>query len=101
GARAAGVTPQQHQLLLGIKGQEGRDWATISEIAEALQISHNSAVGRADRCESNGLVKRVPSRHDRRRVHLILTKQGEELLERLSSRNLGELRLLSNAIRLS
>src|SRR2546428_13331136 len=54
GARAAGLTPQQHQLLLAVKGQPGRDWATIQALAEALQIRDHAAVGMVDRCERDG-----------------------------------------------
>ena len=50
GARAAGITPQQHQALLAVMGQNGRDWASISEIAEFLQLKHHTAVGLIDRC---------------------------------------------------
>jgi hypothetical protein len=40
-ARACGVTPQQHQLLLGVAGYTGRGWATITELAE--RQDHSSA----------------------------------------------------------
>src|SRR5436305_6662661 len=60
GAREAGLTPQQHQLLLAVKGQPGRDWATVSDLAEALQISHHAAVGLVDRCARAELAQRVP-----------------------------------------
>ena len=33
GARAAGLTPHQHQLLLAIKGRPGREWAWGRAIA--------------------------------------------------------------------
>jgi hypothetical protein len=35
-------------------GNEGRNWATISAIAHALQIRHHSAVGLVDRAERKG-----------------------------------------------
>ncbi len=38
-ARSEGLTPQQHQLLLAVKGQAGRDWASVSDLAEFLQDS--------------------------------------------------------------
>ena len=47
-ARNAGLTPQQHQLLLGVAGFTGRGWATISELAEFLQERHNAVVGLVD-----------------------------------------------------
>src|SRR5579884_1043720 len=39
-----GLTPQQHQLLLGVAGFTGRGWATITELAEFLQERHNAVV---------------------------------------------------------
>ena len=48
-AGAAGLTPQQHQALLAIKGFPGRDHVTVGELAERLQIKPHSAVGLIDR----------------------------------------------------
>ena len=43
-AGEAGLTPQQHQALLAIKGFGGAQ-LTIGELAERLQLRHHSAVG--------------------------------------------------------
>jgi len=91
GARAAGVTPHQHQLLLAVKGQPGRSWATISELAAALQVRHHTVVGLVDRSERSDLVVRAKSDVDRRQVRVKLSRRGEGILKRLSSRNLAEL----------
>src|SRR4051812_44280835 len=61
GSRAVGLTPQQHQLLLGIKGQPGQDFANLRQIADFLQLKHQTVVGLVDRCEAAGLVTRKPS----------------------------------------
>ena len=100
GARAAGLTPQQHQLLLAIKGRPGRSWTSIGELAEALQIRHHTAVGLVDRCEESKLIRRVVDPSDRRQVRVLLTTKGERILERLSSRNRRELETLRRALRL-
>ena len=100
GARAAGLTPHQHQLLLAIKGRPGREWASISELAEALQIRHHAAVGLVDRCESSRLIRRVVDPSDRRQVRVFLTGMGEQILGRLSGRNRLELETLRQALRL-
>ena len=53
-ARRAGLTPQQHQALLAIKGYPGREVVTVSELAERLLLRHHSAVGLLDRLEILG-----------------------------------------------
>lgn len=83
-ARACGITPQQHQLMLGISGFTGRGIANISEIAEFLQEKHNSVVGLVDRAAQSGLVQRTEDPADRRVVVLSLTERGEEILKKLS-----------------
>jgi DNA-binding MarR family transcriptional regulator len=99
-ARAAGLTPRQHQLLLAVKGQQERDWCSISELAEALQVTHHAAVGLVDRCERAELVRRDPDPDDRRLVRVSLSPHGEELLARLSRQNRSELRVLQQALNL-
>jgi DNA-binding MarR family transcriptional regulator len=58
-ARKAGLTPQQHQVLLGIAGFTSKGSATIGELAEFLQLRHHSVVGLVDRAEAMGLVRRA------------------------------------------
>ena len=84
-AQATGLTPQQHQALLAIKGFPGPAPITIGELAERLQIRHHSAVGLVDRLVSQKLIARKPSTKDRRQVYIQLGRHGEAVLERLSS----------------
>lgn len=90
-ARSAGLTPQQHQLLLAVKGFPGRAGATVTDLAERLQVRHNSVVGILDRCAQAGLIVRRGDPLDRRQVHVELTPHGEEVLARLSRLHLQEL----------
>jgi DNA-binding MarR family transcriptional regulator len=83
-ALSAGLTPQQHQALLAIKGYPERDRVTIGELAERLQIEHHSAVGLADRLAKQGYLKRVRGTGDRRQVFVELTARGEKVLAKLS-----------------
>jgi DNA-binding MarR family transcriptional regulator len=83
-ARDCGVTPQQHQLLLGIAGYTGREWATIGELAEFLQERHNAVVGLVERAAGRGLVRKMHGATDRRFVRVHLTAKGESVLARLS-----------------
>lgn len=90
-AHAAGITPQQHQALLAIKGFPGRDQVTVGELAERLQLRHHSAVGLIDRLAAEELVKRTPSAADRRRVLIQLTSRGEKTLGKISTLNRQQL----------
>jgi DNA-binding MarR family transcriptional regulator len=93
-ARTCGITPQQHQLLLGVAGYTGRGWATISELAEFLQERHNAVVGLVQRAAERGLVRKTPGQRDRRFVIVHLTRRGVTILEKVSRVNIAELREL-------
>lgn len=99
-ARECGVTPQQHQLMLGVAGFSGRGSATISELAEFLQERHHSVVGLVGRAARRGLVRTVQDLEDRRVVIVSLTPIGRRLLTRLSAlhrREVGRMRALIDA----
>jgi DNA-binding MarR family transcriptional regulator len=97
--RRANLRPQQYQLLLVVKGSfPERDWVTIGEAAERLQIRHNSAVGLVDRCEKLGIVRREPHPGDRRAIVLKMTEPGEELLRLLVPMHRDELTQLSSLL---
>lgn len=97
-ARHEGVTPQQHQLLLAIKGYPGREYASVSELAERLQMRQHSMVGLIDRTEAQGLVKREQGVADRRQVFVSLTPAGEAKLLRLSMQHRRELLTMREAL---
>ena len=84
-AHSAGLTPQQHQALLAIKGFPGGGHITIGELAERLQIKHHSAVGLADRLTREKHIRRATDPRDHRQVRLTLTKRGENKLAALSA----------------
>ena len=101
-ARKCGVTPQQHQLLLGIAGHTGQGSATVSDLAEFLQERHNSVVGLIDRAARRGLVRKQSDTLDKRVVFVSLTARGEKILSELSMLHKEEIRrmkagLLSDA----
>jgi DNA-binding MarR family transcriptional regulator len=91
-AREIGLTPRQHQALLAIMGYPDPEGVTIGGLADRLRLRHHSAVELADRLVQLDLVRRVPDSRDRRKVFLSLTDKAEELLDRLSSAHLDELR---------
>jgi DNA-binding MarR family transcriptional regulator len=96
GAREAGLTPQQHQVLLAIRGRPGKDWASVGEIADSLQLRHHAVVGLVDRCQAAELVERTADPTDRRVVRVSLTAGGEQILEKLTERNLSKIRGLDS-----
>ena len=85
--RKVGLTPQQYQLLLAIKGFPGRDWVSITELAERLQIRHNAVIGLVNRAAQRNLVRRDhdPEHPDRRIVKVSLTPEAEALLRKLTT----------------
>jgi DNA-binding MarR family transcriptional regulator len=93
-ARAEGLEPQQHQLLLAVKGLPDELIPTVSVLAERMQLQHHSTVGLIDRLASRGLLIRLRATDDRRQVLIKLTHNGEECLERLALHHLHELQFV-------
>lgn len=94
GARALGIPPQQHQLLLGVAGFNGKGWASIGELAEFLQLRHHSVVGLVDRAVAAGLVERRPNPENRRQIEVHLTPDGVETLRTLHPHHRRDLQAL-------
>jgi DNA-binding MarR family transcriptional regulator len=90
-ARKIGLTPQQHQALLVIKGYGRGEPFSVGDLAERLRVRHHSAVELVHRLNENGLVVKRQDAEDHRRVLLELSTEAEALLERLSAVHLGEL----------
>jgi DNA-binding MarR family transcriptional regulator len=97
-ARECGVTPQQHQLMLGVAGYTGRGWATVSELAEFLQERHNSVAGLVERAVQGGLVQKEQDTSDRRFVFVSLTPQGTRILARLTELHQEEVQLAQETL---
>ena len=102
-ARAKGIEPQQHQLLLAIKGLPQGARPTIAALSRQLYLRHHSTVELVNRLEERGAVKRRHSTQDRRQVLVEITRRGEDLLHQLSLLHWEELRVsgpaLSEALR--
>lgn len=93
--RGNGLTPQQYQLLLALKGFPGREWATVGELAERLQLRHHSMGELVNRAQAQDLVARAMDPDDARVVRVVLTEQGEDVLGRLSALHRDELERMS------
>lgn len=98
-AETVGLTPQQHQALLAIRGFRGPGVMTVGELAERLQIKHHSAVGLANRLAKQGLIARQTSPDDRRQVLLSLTAHGDDLLAELTAAHKAEVRRMHVTLR--
>jgi DNA-binding MarR family transcriptional regulator len=83
-ARASGLNPQHHQLLLALKGLPEDVTPTINVAADRLQIRHHSAVELTNRLTARGLLRKRQDATDRRRVLLEITARGEAVLRKLS-----------------
>lgn len=98
--REHGVAPQQYQLLLGLKGFPGREWATVSDMAERLQLRHHTVVELVNRAQAEDLVRRTSDPDDARAVRVVLTPRGEQVLDRLSALHWDELRRMDEVLAL-
>ncbi|WP_327640759.1 MarR family winged helix-turn-helix transcriptional regulator [Kribbella sp. NBC_00482] len=98
--RGHGLTPQQYQLLLALKGFPGREWATLSELADRLQLRHHSVVELVNRAQAQRLVHRAPHPEDARAVRVELTPHGEQAMAQLGTLHRDELQRARTALTL-
>jgi DNA-binding MarR family transcriptional regulator len=78
-----GVTARQATLLWLVKRSPG---LSLAELAAEEGISPPALSGYVDRLERAGLLERVRSTEDRRRVGLRLTDEGVKLMRRIRAR---------------
>jgi DNA-binding MarR family transcriptional regulator len=94
-AREAGMEPQQHQLLLVLRGLPREARPTVGTVAERLCVQHHTAVALADKLEQQGYIRRERSSTDRREVLLRLTARGTSILSKLSARHQQQLEVVA------
>ena len=90
-ARMAGITPQQHLLLLIVRGHSSYPAVSIGEVADSLQIRHHAASLLVDRRVKKGLLDRREDPDDRRRALVSLTPEGQRILDHITMANRREL----------
>jgi DNA-binding MarR family transcriptional regulator len=78
-----GITARQATLLWLVKRRPG---LSLAELAAEEGISSPAMSGHVDRLERAGLIERVRSTQDRRRVGLRLTDEGARVLRRVRAR---------------
>lgn len=93
-----GITARQATLLWLVKRSPG---LSLAELAAEEGISPPALSGNVDRLEKAGLIERVRSSEDRRRVGLRLTDEGARVLRSIRARRttwlVGRLRELEPA----
>ena len=78
-ARANGITPRQHLLLLQIEGAPEQT-TTVSELVSTLALTQSAVTELVQRAEGAGLVERATSSEDARVVNLTLSELGKQRL---------------------
>ena len=96
-ARAEGLTPNQHQLMLAVRGWSGPDSPTITELADQLQLKVHSTSELVQRAVASGMVEVAVDTDDHRRQHVELTPEGDDKLRSLSVLHRDELRRFRTA----
>ena len=81
----AGITPQQYNILRIIKGSP-KPLSTL-QIRERMidKMSDTSRI--VERLMRKGLVNKVVCPHDKRLVDITLTKEGDDLLQKMQNSN--------------
>lgn len=97
-ARAAGLTHVQHQLLVAVKGHPGAKPPAIGDLAGYLLLRSHSTVELVDRAQAAGLVQRTPDTDDGRVVRVRLTKDGDRILQLLTTAHLHRLHDLATVL---
>lgn len=77
--KTASVTGPQLRLLQLIRS---RGDATASELSDAMSLSQATVTSILDRLEDRGLIERIRSQTDKRKVHPRLTESGNSLLDK-------------------
>jgi DNA-binding MarR family transcriptional regulator len=93
-AAQVGLTGQHYQALLALRAWPPNEPCTINDLAQQLFLKHNSTVALVDRLETDGLLVRVPSSVDRRKVELRITVRGSRVLGKLAERHRAKLKLI-------
>lgn len=100
-ARGAGITPAQYLVLLHVSGYQGREWASVGELAERLQASPHGTAALVARCDRAGLVVKRRSVRDARSVEVHLTRRARGVVARVATQHRHELRSLREVFRVA
>jgi DNA-binding MarR family transcriptional regulator len=93
-ANRSGLSAQQYQALMAIRGFSIRESMSIGDLARYMLIRHHTAVELVDRMVKLKIVSRSTDPSDGRRVLLELTREGERRLRHLYRIHILELRTM-------
>ncbi len=89
GLRRHGLTAPQADVIFTLGNTDGM---AFCDLGEKTLITKGTLTGIVDRLEARGLVRRVPSVTDRRRVIVRLTAQGDACFEEAFPAHIGYLK---------
>lgn len=75
----------QFNVLRILKGAKGKP-LSVSTILDRMMQKSSNVTRIVDKLEAKGLVERTLSKEDRRRMDIIITKKGEDLLLKLNDK---------------
>lgn len=75
------LAPWEFEVLSALRRTGRRRGLTPTELCESAQLTSGAMTHRLDRLEERGLVKRRPSREDRRSMSIFLTSRGLDLVD--------------------
>lgn len=81
--KSFGLSTQQFNVLRILRGQKGKP-ATIKSITERMIDKMSNASRIVDKLLAKGYVTRIPCKADKRRVDILITKEGLNLLSIVS-----------------
>ena len=87
-----GVTAAQYDVLVILKYSEKK--VTQTDLGDRRVVSRSNITGIIDRLEKLGLVKREDSPDDRRVKHLMITRKGADLINKVENRYFDNLKQL-------
>jgi DNA-binding MarR family transcriptional regulator len=93
-ANRSGLTSQQYQALMAIRGFSIGRPVSIGDLAGYMLIRHHTAVELVNRMVKLRIISRSIDPADGRRVLLQLTREGERRLRRLYGVHVHELRTM-------
>jgi DNA-binding MarR family transcriptional regulator len=93
-AAAQDLSLIQTRLLGVLRDRE----PTMQQLARLLELDKSSVTGLVDRAEHRGLVRRAPSRDDRRSVHVTLTPRGRRVIATVGGEFASDLASLTGCL---